>query len=155
MLRYTAALLLALLFLILVPYPSGAIKPRPPIELSFSYRYLSETEVRIALIAKANVAGLKVNMNLEIPLGLRLIKGEERWEGSMKRREQKKIEVSVRLGASSSYEILGKASIHLIKGGIFTQERRLVLDASGENTLNHRPPTLHKGPRGNILEFRE
>ncbi len=153
--RYTVTLVLSLLFLIFASEPSNAIKPRPPIELRFSYRHLSETETRIALIATANVAGVKVAISLERPLGLRLIEGEERWEGPMEKGEQKKLEVTVEQGASDSYKIIGKASIHPLTGGIFRQERRLTLEQSDKNTLGSRPPIKHKGPGGSILEFRE
>lgn len=155
MLRYPATLFFSFLFFIFAPNPAEAIKPRPPIELRFSYRYLSETEIRISLIALANVVGEKVVLQLERPLGLRLIEGEDYWEGSMKKGEQIRIEVIVQQGASSSYKVLGRASIRPRGGGIFRQERRLTLDQTGEKTLKHRPPISRKGARNNILEFRD
>lgn len=154
MLRDTLAPLLALLCILFVPDSASAVKTRPPIELSFSYRYLSENETHITLIVKANVTTTKVAISLELPLGLRLLEGKEDWEGLMKRGDQKKIEITVQEGGFTSYEILGKADIHLLKGGIFKQEGRLVLDRSGSKTLDRRPPIQNKSPRGNILEFR-
>ncbi len=151
---YKIAPLFILLCLLFVSDPAIAVKTRPPLELSFSYRYLSENETQVTLIALSNVAATKVSIRFELPLGLRLLEGKVAWEGLMKPGEQKKVEIIVQENASTSYEILGKADIHFVKGGIFRQERRLVLDRSGSKTLQRRSPVQNKSPRGNILEFR-
>ncbi len=152
--QYKIGIIIFLIFSFSISSPAKAIKPRPPVQLSFSSSILSDEETRITLSAKAIVDSNKLSIEIKRPLGLQLIDGKETWEGPIKKGEVHKLEIIILNEGSTSYEISGEASLHFINGGTFKQKSQLILNPLTEERSIRLPPIRQKGNRDTILEFR-
>lgn len=137
-----------------IPRYVGAIKPRPPVELTLLSAALSEEETKITLTARANIKTSKISMIIDLPLGLTLVEGEPHWEGPLKRGETQQMTIIIQGAGGIADEILGSATIHLPNKGTFVQKTRLVLNALNEKPPLPLPPIRQKGGTGSVLEFR-
>ena len=147
---------LSLLFLLFgIPYAAEAMKPRPPVELTFLSARLSEEETKITLTARANIKTSNISMTIDLPLGLTLIEGKPHWEGPLKRGETQELTIMIQGMGGIADEILGNATIHLPNSGTFVQKTKLVLKAFNRQPLKPLPRTRQKGGSGSVLEFRE
>lgn len=105
-----------------------AVKPRPPLQLALLEMDLSETQRQVTLMATANIDSNQIDLAFDLPGNLSLVEGEEKWEGSLKKGETKKIEVVVENQDRLPKKIVGKATLHLKEGATFVQQSSLTLD---------------------------
>ena len=138
------------------PAFSAAIKPRPPIQLMFQERALSETEVEITLTARVGIDSDTVSLSIMLPPELFLIEGEAEWEGPMSAGSEQKITVVVLSSGIDGPEIEGRASIRFPGAAVFEQRNRMVLKQSQLSTPESKPtpPIKRKGNQEAVIEFR-
>lgn len=127
----TYSILFSLLISFLIIASSAwAIKPRPPLQLSLHQADVSEEVSKVTLIATANLDIRRVELRVKLSSGLFLIKGEEKWEGPLKKGEAQKMELIIQRPGHAPREVTGEGIIHLDEGGVFIQKVTITL--SGE-----------------------
>ena len=142
------------IFILFAAFPAEATKPRPPLQLALLEMDLSETQRQLTLMATANIDSNQVDLAFDLPANLSLVKGEEKWEGDLKKGETKKIEVIVESQDRLPKKIVGKATLHLKEGATFVQQSSLTLD--DPKTINPLPAPPDERMQGDekILEFK-
>lgn len=134
--------------------PAWAIKPRPPLQLSFQQTDLSGGESRLTMIAVANVDLNRVTLSIELPPGLSLVAGEEQWENAMKKGETKKMEWVVQSPNQAPRKVTGKAVIESSAGEKFVEQATLTLNEAEKETPLRTPSVKRKEGGETILEFK-
>jgi len=131
-----------------------ARKLRPPLHLSLEKTALEASQIRLSFRVRANLQTTRLSLSVELPLGLKLLEGEPKWEGPMGRGESHLMTLLIQGRGGLSDEVLGRAVIALAKGGTFTQKISLSLNPLEEESLHPSPPILLEGGGESVLEFR-
>ncbi len=134
--------------------PAWAIKPRPPLQLSLHQTDLSGGETQVTMVATANVDVSRVSLSLELTPGLSLTRGEEGWEGSMRKGETQQVEWIIQSPDKAPRNVNGKAVIELNAGEKFVEKVTLTLNETKGDTPPRTPSVKRKEGGETILEFK-
>jgi hypothetical protein len=156
MLKYKFIFFLQVIILLGIFSTAEAVKPRPPLQLSLLEVDLSGKQSQLTLMATANIDSDQVKLSFDLPGGLSFVKGEEEWEGALKKGESKKIEIIVENQIQKSQKVTGKATLHLNGGETFLQQNTITLGDPKEKSSPPPPAPSVKRKQGeeNILEFK-
>lgn len=143
-----------ILFLLAAFSAAEAVKPRPPLQLALLEMDLSEKQSRLTLMATANIDSNQVELAFDLPGNLSLVEGEEKWEGTLKKGETRKIEVIVENKDDLPKKVVGKATLHLKEGATFVQQSSLTLDGPKPDPSLPIPFIQRKQGNEEILEFK-
>ena len=153
MLKRRFSFFVQILILLALFSTAEAVKPRPPLQLALLEIDLTEKQSSLTLMATANIDSNQVELTFDLPGNLSLVKGEEKWEGALKKGETQKIEIIVENQDDLPKKVIGKATLRLREGATFVQQSSLTLnDPKTEPSL----PTPSESRQGDekILEFK-
>lgn len=145
-----------LLFFFFTIFSSAwAIKPHPPVELFFRQANPGEGTSQVTLIATADLDVSRIELSIELSPGLTLIKGEEKWDGPLRKGETKTMEVVVQNPSDVLHKIAGIAIIYLKEGGAFVERSAVILNGKKDESPLRGPSLKRKNQGETILEFKE
>jgi|GEM_PF-2441323 len=148
-------LIYAILFTLLaVASPAWAVKPRPPLTLFLQQAENPDGGTKVTLNATANTDISRVELSIELSSGLSLVKGDQAWEGPIKKGETQQVEFVVQSRGSSPKRVTGKAVVHLDAGGKMIERSTLNLNGAPKDSTSHSPAIKRKQEGESIHEYK-
>src|SRR5579884_3381690 len=109
---------------------------------------------KVTLNATANTDISRVELSIELSSGLSLVKGDQAWEGPIKKGETQQVEFVVQSRGSSPQRVTGKAIIHLDAGGEMIERSTLNLNGAPKDSTSHSPAIKRKQEGESIHEYK-
>ncbi len=124
----------SLFFLLVIVSSAWAIKPTPPLTLSLHQTKVSEEGSRVTLIATAHDDLSRVELSVALSPGLLLVKGDEKWEGALKKGEKRRMEWMIQNPGNARRTVTGKGTAHLDDGLLFVQKATMTLNGETQSS---------------------